>query len=221
MTSWKRKLLWTTWCISFGVALISMAVFVQGLLRDSRAGEPVIHINLSSSADWVAVPFRVWGAGTYKLFISSVNHDPKFVGVPLAGDFEVAIMDPDEKVFFQQVYPAGSTDHVLPDNYGGSQLNTFELDDWPFHTWTLKVRVLKPDPHFKTAHTAVKLWKNRYDPGMGGLIIYAMIIPAGIFLVVAFITSLALAAKGSKAPLLATSICCGVVFLAIFSIFIA
>lgn len=215
MTSWKRKLLWATWFVSFAVALGSMAIFAQGILRDSRAGEPVVHIDLSSAADWVAVPFRVWGAGTYSFFISSVNHDSRFVGVPLAGDFEVAIMDPDGKVFFQQVYPAGSTDHVLPSNYGDSKLNTFELDDWPFRRWILKARVLKPDPRFKTANTEVKLWKNRYDPGMGGLVNYVMIIPAGVFLVLALITSLALAAKGSKAPLLATLIC-GVILLAIF-----
>jgi len=212
MTSWKRKLLWGTWFVSFGVALVSLALVVQGMLRDTRAGEPVVHIDLASAADWVAVPFRVWGAGTYRLFISSVNHDPKFVGAPLAGDFEVAIMDPDRKAYFQQVYAAGSTDHVLPSNYGDSKLNVFEIDDWPFRQWILKVRVLKPDPNFKTAYTAVKLWKNRYDPGMGGLFNYVMIIPAGVFLVLAFITALALAAKGSKVPLFATLIC-GVIFL--------
>lgn len=110
-------------------------------------------------------------------------------------------MGPDGKVFFQQVYPAGSTDHVLPSNYGDSILNTFELDDWPFQQWVLKARVLKPDPRFRTAQNAVKFWKSRYDPGMGGLVNYMMIIPAAIFLLLAFVFSFTLAARGPKAPL--------------------
>lgn len=214
MTSWKGQLLWATWLVSFAISLASMAVFVQGKLRDSRAGEPVVRIDLSSAGDWVAVPFRVWGAGTFRLFMSSVNHDATFVGAPLAGDFEVTIVDSDGKVFFQQVYPAGSTDHVLPSNYGDSQLNTFELDDRPFREWMLKARVLKPDPRFKTAMTQVKLWKDRYDPGMGGLVNYVMILPAGVFLVLALIISSALAGRGSRAPMFATLIL-GIVFLAV------
>lgn len=73
MTSRKHQFLWAAWFGSFAVALVSMAIFIQGILRDSRAGEPVVYIDFSSPVDWVAVPFRVWGAGTYRLFISSVT----------------------------------------------------------------------------------------------------------------------------------------------------
>ena len=204
MNSWKLKALWGTWIASFTLALSCMVVFIQGVLRDNRAGEPVIQIDLSAVTDWVSVPFRVWGKDTYTLFISSVNHDPKFVGVPLAADFEVAIIAPDGKVFLRQVYSAGSVNHTLPSNYGDSRLGTLELNGRPFRQWTLKARVLKPDPRFKTAYTEVKFWKNRYDPGMGGLINYVMIIPAGILLVLAFFTSLSLAAKGPRAPVFIT-----------------
>lgn len=38
MSAWKRKLLFGTWIASFGVALLCLGVFVQGLLRDHRAG---------------------------------------------------------------------------------------------------------------------------------------------------------------------------------------
>jgi hypothetical protein len=96
---------------------------------------------------------------------------------------------------------------VLPSNYGDSKLGTLEIDDWPFQKWVLKARVLKPDSRFTTAYTELKLWKNRYDPGMGGLVNYVMIIPAGVCLMLAFITSLALAAHGSKLPLFATLVC--------------
>ena len=213
--SWQRKLLWAAWFGSFAVALASTALFTGGILRDSRAGEPVVQIDLSSAGDWIVVPFRVWGAGIYKLFVSSVNHDSTFVGLPLAADFEIAVIDPRGKILFQQVYPAGSTGHVLPRNYGDTTLSTLELDDWPLRQWILKARVLRADPRFKTARTEVKLWKNRYDPGMGGLVNYVMIIPAGVFLVFAFIAALPLAAAGFKVPLVAT-LTCGIGLLAIF-----
>ena len=145
-----------------------------------------------------------------------MNHDPRFAGVPLTADFEAAIIAPDGKVFLQQVYSAGSVNHTLPSNYGDSRLGALELNDRPFRQWTLKARVLKPDSRFKSAYTEVKFWKNRYDPGMGGLINYAMIIPAGIFLALAFFASLLLAAKGSRAPEFIT-LTGGVVFLAFFS----
>ena len=211
-TSWKWKFIWTTWVVSLAVALVSMTIFVQGILRDSRAGEPVLRMDLAAATDWIVVPFRAWRPGTYRLFISSVNHDPKFVGAPFAGEFEVAIIAPDGSVFFRRVYPAASTGHVLPDNYGDSQLGVFRIDGRPLQKWSLRARVLKPDSRFVTARTEVKLWRNRVDPGMGGLINYVMIIPAGIFLVLAFTTSLALAAKGSKWPLWVT-VFSGMVFL--------
>lgn len=201
MSPVKRKLLWAAWVVSFVLALAAIVIFVQGILRDTRAGEPVVHIDLASPSDWRSTPFRIWGQGKFRLFISSVNHDPQFLGAPLAGNFEVAIDDPDGKVFFQELYAAGSTDHSLPNNYGDSLLRTFEIDDSPWRQWTLKARVLKPDPRFRTAHTELKLWKERYDPGMGGLINYVMIIPAGIFLLIAFVTAAALAAGGPKTPL--------------------
>lgn len=94
-------------------------------------------------------------------------------------------------------------------------MGALELNDRPFRQWTLKARVLKPDSRFKSVYTEVKFWKNRYDPGMGGLINYAMIIPAGIFLALAFFASLSLAAKGSRAPEFIT-LTGGVVFLAFF-----
>ncbi|HYN53496.1 MAG TPA: hypothetical protein VES38_02180 [Methylotenera sp.] len=214
MNAWKQKLLWT-WLFSIVFALIFMTIFVQGVLRDRRIGEPVLRIDFSSTSDWVSTPFRVWGPGTHTLFVSSVNHDPKFVGAELAADFEVSIADSNGARFFHQVYAPGSTGHVLPSNYGDSKLGSFKLDDWPLRSWTLRARVLKPDPRFKTAQTQIKFWKDRYDPGMGGLMNYVMIIPALVFLVLSFLASLALARKGFRTPMFVTVVC-GVPFLVVF-----
>lgn len=215
MISWKPRFLWIAWPFTIVLMLIFTAIFVQGVLRDRRIGEPALGIDLSSTSDWVSAPFRVWGPGTYSLFISSVNHDPKFVGAVLAGDFEVSISDPDGVRFFHQVYAAGSTDHLLPSNYADSKLASLKLDDWPWRSWMLTVRVLKPDPRFNTAQTQIKFWKDRYDPGMGGLMNYVMIIPAFVFLVLSFLLSLALAAKGFRTPIFVT-VACSVAFLWVY-----
>lgn len=215
MISWKRTFLWSAWLLSIALTLAFMAIFVQGVMRDRRAGEPALRLNLASKSDWVSAPFRVWGPGTYTLLISSVNHDQEFVGVELAGDFEVSIADPDGVRFLHQVYASGSTGHLLPSNYGDSKLGSFKLDDWPFRSWTIRARVLKPDPRFRTAQTQIKFWKDRYDPGMGGLMNYVMIIPALVFLGLSFLVSLSLAAKGARTPIFVT-VACAVVFLGVF-----
>lgn len=215
MASWKRKLLWSLWALSMALALASMAVFVQGILRDHRTGEPVLEVDLSSQGDWRTVPFRVWGSGTYRLFISSVNHNPQLAGARLEGDFEISVVDPEGKIFFHRAYAAGAANHVLTNDYSDSQLEKLALADWPLRAWILKARVLRPDSRFKTAHTQVKLWKERYDPGMGGLMNYVMIIPAGFFLLLSFLASLGLAANSSRAPLIVTFVF-GLIFLAFF-----
>lgn len=207
--------MWSAWLLSIVLTLIFMAIFVQGVLRDRRIGEPTLRIDLASTSDWVSAPFRVWGPGTYTLFISSTNHDRQFVGAELAADFEVSIADPDGARFFHRVYASGSTGHLLPSNYGDSKLGSFKLDDWPFRSWVLRARVLKPDPRFKTARTQIKFWKDRYDPGMGGLMNYVMIIPALVFLVLSLVVSFALAANGIRTPIFVT-VACGVAFLGAF-----
>lgn len=185
---------------------------VQGIWRDSRVGEPVLHLDFGAKTDWISAPFRVWGAGNYMLFVSSVNHDAKRVGAPLNAEFQVAIEAPTGR-FFDQLYRAGSTTHVIPNNYGDTQLATLKVDGWPVRSWTLKARVLHPDPAYRGVISEIKFWKGRYDPGMGGLVNYVMAVPALIFLLLAFATAVALARKVSPAPLWITSISAAVVLL--------
>ncbi len=203
---WKHKLLWIAWAFCFALSILFVLIFAQGVIRDMRVGEPVLRVDLSSRSDWVSRQFRILRPGTYNLFISTVNHDERFVGEPLAGAFEVAVIAPDGKEFFQRHFSGDTTDHVLPRNYGDSKLATLELDSSLRSRWTLKARVLDADPKFSTAFTDIKLWKVRSDPGMGGLINYVMIIPAGIFMLVAFVASLVLAKQGARSALMVTLI---------------
>ena len=199
-----KLLLWLAWSSTLGLSLLCSVIVLQGLLRDRRIGEPVLALDVSERSDWRATRFRLWGEGTYRLFIATVNWDPTHVGVPLAATLEVAILTPNGSAAFQQKYTPAATGLILPINYSDAQLAQLPLSDWPLRRWTLQARVLTPDPRFKTATTSIKLYKQRYDPGMGGMMNYVMIFPAGVFLIVAFLIALSLAKRGPRAPLVIT-----------------
>ena len=202
----KRRMLLLFWSISFLLALGSGAIFIQGLMRDYYTGDPVVRFDPRQKTDWIAASFRVWGQGSYALRISSVNHNPDPVGRLLESEFEVLVTDPHENTVLRKTYRPGSIEHRVPNNYGDTLLETLELNDLPTRSWRLLVRVIKADPNFVTSQTELKLRKQRYDPGMGGLMNYAMIVPAGLFLVVAMISSLLLAKGGTFTPLVLTAV---------------
>jgi hypothetical protein len=199
-----KWLLWFAWSATFGLGLLCSGIVVQGILRDRHTGDPVLPLDVSQRSDWRAARFRVWGEGTYRLFIASVNWDSTRVGAPLRATLEVAVLTPNGLAAFRRQYAPGATGLLLPINYGDAELAELLLSDSPLQRWTLQARVLTPDERFKTAITSLKLYKQRYDPGMGGMINYVMIVPAGLFLVIAFLTALALAKRGSRAPLVIT-----------------
>ena len=200
----RKWLLWLAWSSTLGLSLLCSGIVLQGLLRDRRIGEPVLALNVSERSDWRATRFRLWGEGSYRLFIATVNWDPTYVGVALAATLEIAILRPDGSAAFQQKYAPAATGLVLPINYNDAQLAELPLNDWPLRRWTLQARVLTPDARFRTAMTSIKLYKQRYDPGMGGMMNYVMIFPAGVFLTVAFLIALSLAKRGPRAPLVIT-----------------
>jgi hypothetical protein len=128
------------------------------------------------------------------------------VGRSLGAEFEVEIADPDGKPVWQQAFSAGATGHRVPSNYGDVRLATMDLDGSPLRPWTMRMKILAPDPMFKTTQTQLKLYKRQYDPGMGGLMNYVMMIPAALFFLLALALSLPLARGGSRAPLILTAI---------------
>ena len=205
MSTRLRTALWVAWATFFTLGLVCLGVFMQGVLRDTHAGDPVIRVDFTSRPTSASVPFRVWGSATYALMLSSVNHDPQHVGTSLEGEFEVLILGPNENAVFRQRYAAGTTGHSVPSNYGDKTLTTIQLNDWPLRSWKLQVKLDRPDPKFRTVLTEVKLRKQRYDPGMGGLMNYAMMLPAAVFLALALGTSLALV-KRSKVPVALTCV---------------
>jgi hypothetical protein len=201
----KRRILLTIWGLFFVLAWGCLAVFAQGLMRDHYTGDPVAKIDPQVRTDWISVPFHVWGKGSYDLRISSVNHDPVPVGRLFEGKMQVRIKDPDGRLVFEKLYEAGMTSHRVPNNYGDSQLALISLNAWPLRSWRLEVRVTEGDPAFTTTQTDIRLRKQRDDPGMGGLMNYAMIVPGTIFLLLAFFLSLPLLQSGNRWPLITTA----------------
>lgn len=200
----KRQLLFATWLLMFLLALGSAAFVAQGLIRDVYTGDPVARVDLREATDWQTVPFRLWGHGVHRLYISSVNHDPSRVGHRFDGAISVRIRDPGGTTVFERTYIPSSLDHSVPLNYGNTELATIELDDWPLRRWSLLVRVDQGDPQFQSSITQVMLRKQRDDPGMGGLMNYAMILPSGVFQLLALGFSIPFArgsSRKSKIPL--------------------
>jgi hypothetical protein len=204
MTAASSRLLWAAWGLSFMLAVACAAVFFQGIIRDKRPFDPEIRLDLSTQSEWITTPFRVWGEKSYSLLIGSVSHDPARVGRPLTAELEVRVLDPNDQVVFYRAYPPGETEHTIPNNYGDVRLATLKLSDWTLRSWALQVRVTEPDPGFASVRSTLRLYEQRSHLGMGGLVTYAMIIPAGILMLLALVLAVFIARHSSRLPLLAT-----------------
>ncbi|HEX2256504.1 MAG TPA: hypothetical protein VHG92_07360 [Afifellaceae bacterium] len=123
MTSRKKAILLSTWAVPFILGSLSAAVFIQGIVRDHRIGEPRIGLDLSAEAGWLETSFRVVGADEYRLFLSSVNHHRQLVGRRFDGRLQVQVIDPDGRLVLDRVYDATALDYAVPSNYGDRTLD--------------------------------------------------------------------------------------------------
>ena len=199
-----RIALWTGWAASLVLALACFAVLLQGVLRDTRWGEPVIPLDFSQASGWKAETFRVWGEDRYALFFSSVSHDPELAGRHLTANFQVRILGPGGNVLLDHIYYGEYLDHVVPRGYGDTRLETLEIRGKPWNPGTLQVRVREPDPAFRTTRSELKLWRVRPDDGMGGLLNYAMMMPGAVLMLLALVFAGLLAARKAIWPLITT-----------------
>lgn len=183
------------------LGIVCAFVFGQGIIRDHRVGEPDMKIDLGRPGATASESFRVWGDKRYRLFVSSVNHDPGRVGHRFEGTIEVEVLRPDGGEHFRQMFDSQAMDHVVPDNYGDARLRKLTLSDWPLRAWRIETRVLEPDPGFAGVHTEIKLWEDRPPDGMGGLINYVFIFPAGVFLGLGCAVGVVLMGRGMRWPL--------------------
>ena len=195
------RLLWATWIVSITLGIATASVFVAGVRRDNRAGEPTVGISLGAQSGWIETPFRVWRDADYRLFISTVTHDTSRVGTLFTGQFHVLLRGPDGTTRFEGEIPSSTIEHALPNGYGDTEIAVLPLTRSVVRRWTLAVRVARADQRFSGVRSEVKLWRQRDDPGMGGLINYVMIFPAMVFMLLALTVSVPLASRGWKTPL--------------------
>jgi hypothetical protein len=194
------------WGVFCTIAMLSWFIFIAGVWRDERPADPVLDIEVSRAGQWKSQPFRVWGDGEYKLFISSVNFDSTHLGAPLTAQLDVQVVSPGGETLFARTYGAGQTGLLLPVNYTDADLTELHLDASVMRRYELRARVVSGDARFAPATTQLKLYRKQYDPGMGGMINYVMIFPAMVFSAVAFVMALSLLRGGRKWPLAVTSV---------------
>jgi hypothetical protein len=203
------------WVLTLAIGVSSAAVVVRGARRDARAGEATIQLSLGHASDWQTRSFRVWSDGQYTLFVSTVNFDQPRVGSKFSGEMQVVVRQPDGTTLLDQRFGPETMDHRMPYNYGDTQLSNLPLGAARIRPWTVAVRVTRADPQFAGVASEVKLWRERVDPGMGGMLTYVLIVPAVMLLLLAVVLSAALARRGRKWPL-AISLVVTVAFFAAF-----
>lgn len=85
-----------------------------------------------------------------------------------------------------------------------TRVDELRLAGGPLGRWRLAARVRDPDPRFAEStslRSRVLLRPRRPDPGMGGLINYAMIVPATLLFLLSLGLALAIARRsGRRAP---------------------
>lgn len=194
------RALGAAWGLCFALALASGGVFAQGILRDTRPGGVELAVDLGAASGPRQGTFQA-GAEPHVVYLTTVNHAPEQVGERLEAALDVRLVDPDGRVAFALRHPPDPLAHPMPDNMVWTQLA--RLERLAPGTWTLSARVRRGDPRFAGKVSRVLVRPVRPGVGMGGLLNYAMMIPAAVFGALALGFAAATALRGgSRLPLL-------------------
>jgi hypothetical protein len=204
------------WALVFVLGVAMATPVALGLRRDTRAGEVTVPLSLSEVSTPQTRSFRVWNAASLSLFISSVNFDQSRVGSKFRGELQVAIRHPDGTTFFDRTFNPDTIDHRVPYNYGDTKLALLPIAAARIRPWTLSVQVTRADPQFAGVRSELKFWRERADPGMGGMVIYVLIFPAFILLLLAVVLAFVLRRRGRTVPLAMSAVAAGTFFLAVW-----
>ena len=194
------RALTVVWGICFALAFASGGVFAQGVLRDTRPGGVELAVDLGVPSGWREGSFEA-GPEPHVVYLTTVNHDLERVGAPLEAALEVRLVGPDGRVAFALAHPPDPLAHRMPDNMVWTELA--HLERLAPGRWTLSARVLRGDPHFAGVRSRVLVRPMRPSAGMGGLIHYAMMLPAAAFGALTLGLAIGIALRGgSRLPLL-------------------
>lgn len=220
-----RGLLLGLWLVSLLAGVACLGFFAAGLLRDSHFGEVAVPLELGEAGPWRTEAFRLWGGDPYVLWLTTLGPQPPFredeatgrgeaergtAREPTerpryAGRIEVRLLSPDGASRIDRRYGGDRLEHVAGEGMAWTRLDRLRLEGSPLRAWRLEARVLEGDPRFggeEAFRTRLLLRKDRPDVGMGGLLNYVAIVPAGLFLLASLGLALALARRGGpRAPL--------------------
>ncbi len=177
-----RTLLNTVWLLALVTGLFCAGLFLQGVIRDNRIGDPDVGLDLSRPSSGTRL-FLPWRGGWHDLAVSSVNHTPPF-GPMFQGKVEITLVDGSGDNMIERSFD-GSDAHARPSNMTWTALDSVVIDRSLLERMTLSARVITADPQFAGVRTNVHLRRRQYDPGMGGMMNYIMLAPGILFLVIA------------------------------------
>lgn len=202
-----RVLLLGAWLASALLGLACGSIFVAGLLRDTHFGQAELPLNLGASSGWQRTGFRVWGGGEHVLWLTTLRQDapPGSEHGGFEGVLVVRILAPDGKRRLERRYGGEGLGGPTSGEMTWVRLDSPRLNGLPFRTWTLEARVAEGDAALAAGpgvRSRLLLRKDRPDPGMGGLINYAMIVPAAGFLLLSLGLAIAITKRGgSRTPI--------------------
>lgn len=198
--------LFASWCACLALGLVSAGVFGAGVARDTHFGQAALALELGETGPWRGIDFRVWDSGDYVLWLAILRRQPPFDpsdpaagGEPPAprfdGSLEARVLTPDGDVHAGWVYRGHAPEHPTTGGMIWTRLADVRLRDLPLRPWRLEARTVEAAPAFSDdpeLSTRLLLRPRRPEVGMGGLINYVMIVPAGLFLCLAMALGLIL-----------------------------
>lgn len=190
-----RTFMHALWLLTLLAGVFCVGLFMQGLIRDQRTGQPDVALDLSVPSSGGSRAFRLWQSGQYDLALSSVNHTPPF-DIAFRGRLEVTLTDADGRELVRRTVDSASAPHMRPNNMSWTPLDSVQLRRELVGKMTLSVRVLEADPQFAGVRTRLHLRLRQYDPGMGGLMNYVVLAPGILFLAIAVGSAISIAQRG-------------------------
>jgi|GEM_PF-2621622 len=213
MSGATRKAILIFWGLLQLVGLVCAGIFVSGVVRNAGTKDIVVPLDLSQAAGPRQVAFRLWHSGRYTLYLTTVNHDPTFVGEPFAGSMRVRLTDANHATVVDRTF-GEETIHRIPANMEWTTLQVLEIDRTSVRPWLLEASVLRPDSRFAGMFSRVLLKKYEADEGWSALVALAMSVPAAVLSFFALVLAVAVQVRGGPAVPTVVSLSCLLLLLA-------